>query len=110
MHPSIELRRQDGIGHGAGVAEGELRAACCALLGRDSEGCLHLPALESRSIVGRAQRRNIELQGHGWVQQRRKKRGCGEDVGVHCYSWRRQCCNEMINLQAAGQEGGRMVS
>lgn len=85
MYPSIKLRRQHCIGHSASVAKRELRAACCALLRRYGEGGFHLPALQSGSIVGRAQRRDIELQGRGWVQQRREKRGCGEKEGMHCF-------------------------
>lgn len=71
------------MGYSAGLSKRELCNACCALLRRDGEGSVHLPAFESGSIVVRAQCRNVELQGRGWMQQRREKRSRGETEVMH---------------------------
>lgn len=63
VHPSVILRRQHAIRDRAGVPQLQLRAARSALLRRNGEGRVHLPALERRRVIGRAQGREIELQG-----------------------------------------------
>lgn len=61
VYSSIELRRQDAVRDGARVPQLKLRAAGGALLGRDGEGGVDLPALERRRIIGRSQGRNVQV-------------------------------------------------
>lgn len=77
MQPSVELRWQDAVRDGARVPQLELRAAGGALLGRDGEGRVDLPALERRRVIGRSQGRNIQVQceDRSRVQQQRRTGG-----------------------------------
>lgn len=61
VQPSIKQRRQHAVRDGARVPKLELRAACGALLRRDGEWRVDLPALERRRIIGRPQGRYIQV-------------------------------------------------
>lgn len=69
MHPSIELRRQHTIRHGAGISKLQLGTARRPLLRGDRKGRVHLPALECRGVIRRAQRGDVELQAGGCLRQ-----------------------------------------